>query len=119
MRFHSAIRWRLGAIVAAFMLAAGFAAEAATPQVSHNALKRLFPGKFAVTVSGVSVRMVAAGNGNLTGTSFAGTDTGRWSVRQGRLCIMLRDWFDGQTKCAHVVREGNWYRAETVRFRKI
>ena len=119
MRFHRAAGWRLGAIIVAFMLAAGLVAEAATPQVSHSALKSLFPGKFAISVSGVSVRIIAASNGNLTGKSFAGTDTGRWSVRQGRLCIMLRDWFDGQTRCAHVVREGSWYRADTVRFRKI
>ncbi len=63
--------------------------------------------------------MVAASNGHLTGKSFAGTDTGRWSVRSGKLCIMLRDWFDGQTRCSHVVRGGNRSRAETVRFRKI
>ena len=119
MRFLSAAGWRLAAIAAVFALAAGLAAEASAPTVSHSALKRLFPGKFAVSVSGVSVRIVAASNGNLTGTSFAGTDSGRWSVKNGRLCIMLRDWFDGQTKCSRVVREGEWYRAETVRFRKI
>ena len=119
MRFASAGRWRWVAVAAIFMLAAGLAAEASTPPVSHDALKRLFPGKFAASVGGVSVRVIAAGNGHLTGTSFAGSDFGRWSVRRGRLCIMLRDLFDGQTRCAHVVREGKWYRADTVRFRKI
>jgi len=119
MRFQSAVRRRSGAIAFAIMIAASAAAAAATPPISHSALKNLFPGKFAVSVSGVSVRIVASANGTLEGKSFAGSDSGSWSVRSGRLCIMLRDWFDGQTRCSRVVRDGDWYRAEDVRFRKI
>ncbi|NND49033.1 MAG: hypothetical protein HKN60_02145, partial [Rhizobiales bacterium] len=109
MRFKNAVRRRFGVIAFAIIMTASAAAPAATPSISHSTLKSLFPGKFAVSVSGVSVRMVAASNGYLTGTSFAGTDTGRWSVRSGKLCIMLRDWFDGQTRCSRVVRDGKWY----------
>ena len=88
-------------------------------KLSSKAIKKLFPGQFAAVVKGHKVRFVARGDGSLVGKHVASTDTGRWSIRRGRLCIMLKDWMDGKTRCSSVVRSGKWYRANAVKFRKL
>lgn len=91
----------------------------AGPKVGHAALKAMFPGTFAVNMQGIAATFHAGQGGRLTGRAMVGTDTGRWSIRGGQLCIMLNGWFSGRTRCSAVVREGNWYRADSVRFRKV
>jgi hypothetical protein len=90
----------------------------ATGQLDPQALNALFPGTFQAVVHGYNVTFVARRDGSLHGTFQSGTDTGRWSVRKGQLCIMLSNWLRGQTSCSGVVQHGDWYRAENVVFRK-
>jgi hypothetical protein len=104
--------------LAAMLLLAPASAPAAGP-IGQAALERLFPGTFAVSVRGIGATFVASGNGALKGATIVGTDSGSWIVRSGKLCIMLHDWFNGRTRCSTVVREGDWYRADAIRFRKI
>ena len=92
---------------------------AAAAPLEPQALKALFPGSFQAQVHGYNVRFVAHHDGSLVGKSLQGTDTGQWSVRQGQLCIMLSSWLNGRTACSHVVRNGDWYQADNVVFRKL
>jgi hypothetical protein len=111
---------RLGAVAMALaVFSSGGFSPAEAKSVTHATLKKLFPGTFAVRMDGVSATFVARSGGKLTGSSFAGSDSGRWSVRSGRLCITLNKWFDGSTRCSSVSHDGDWYRANNVRFRKI
>ncbi len=96
------------------LMAPAQASEALDPK----ALKALFPGAFQAVVSGQAVSFVARRDGSLVGRSQSRTDSGRWSIRQGQLCIMLTSWLSGRTVCAQVVQHGDWYRADTVLFRK-
>ncbi len=109
------------ALAAATTMFAERGLRAATDQaVSPAELRKLFPGKFSAVVKGYRVRFVAKSNGRLKGFYGTLSDEGRWSVRGGRLCVMLRDWLDGRTTCARVRRENdNWYRARNIRFRKL
>lgn len=110
----------LGVLVALFVSVSASAVSTAAPStLSHSTLRSMFPGTFAVRVQGMSAKFIASSGGRLTGESLVGTDSGYWSVRSGRLCIMLRDWLGGETRCSAVVREGGWYRAESVLFRRI
>ena len=88
-------------------------------KLSTRAIKQLFPGQFSAVVKGYAVKFVARRDGSLIGTHMASKDTGRWSVRRGRLCIMLKDWLKGKTKCSPVVQSGSWYRTKVAKFRKL
>lgn len=87
--------------------------------LTTRAIKKLFPGQFHAVVKGYEVRFNAKRDGRLVGSYMASTDTGRWSIRRGRLCIMLKDWTKGKTSCSRVVQAGSWYKAKNVKFRKL
>src|SRR5262245_4400388 len=68
--------------------------------LSQSELRRLFPGSFDAVVYGIlQVKIIAHGNGKLTGLFSGKKDTGRWSVRDGKLCIMLSKWMEGKSSC--------------------
>ena len=96
-------------------------ASAVERKVPSHELRQMFPGQFRAQVKGYDVRFIASGDGRLKGIYGGFTDTGRWSVRGNRLCITLKDWLDGKTKCAAVRRSANgpWYLAGSIRFRRM
>lgn len=91
----------------------------ASESLEPRALKALFPGSFQAIVNGWAVSFTALNDGSLVGQYQTRTDTGRWSIRSGKLCIMLSQWLGGRTACSQVVQDGDWYRAENVVFRKL
>ena len=108
------------AVVAlSFVLGLALAPASAGERLSSNAIKNLFPGQFHAVVKGYRVVFTAKSDGSLKGSYLASSDTGRWSVRRGRLCIMLKEWMEGKTSCSTVVHNDGWYRAEKVKFRKL
>lgn len=110
----------LTSLVLAAMLALTAAPTAqAGEALSASAIKKLFPGRFAAVVRGYSVTFIAGGGGRLVGKYMSLKDTGRWYVRSGRLCIMLKSWLDGRYSCSRVVEANGWYKANEVRFRKL
>lgn len=87
--------------------------------LESNKLKALFPGSFQAIINGWAVKFTANGDGSLVGRFKSKTDTGRWSIRSGQLCITLTQWLGGRTACSQVVQDGQWYRADNVVFRKL
>lgn len=106
------------ALVGVSVLAAANSASAGET-LSTRAIASLFPGQFHAVVKGYQVRFNAKRNGKLIGSYMASTDTGRWSISRGRLCIMMNDWTKGKTSCSQVVQAGDWYKAKDVKFRKL
>ena len=106
-------------LVACFMGVVAVGGATAGERLSTGAIKKLFPGQFRAVVKGYSVKFVARSDGSLVGKHPASSDTGRWSIRRGRLCIMLKEWMEGKTSCSTVVHNDGWYRAEKVKFRKL
>jgi hypothetical protein len=99
---------------------AGLAPAKAGETLSQTALRSLFPGTFHAVASGiVPLKVTALRDGSLIGRMGARSDTGRWSVSRGRLCIMFQKWLSGRTSCAPVVREAGWLRADRIRFKRI
>ena len=104
----------------AVVLLVGSVASASAEPLGQKALKQLFPGHFQAIVSGMlSLKVVARRDGSLFGHYSSKSDTGRWSIRRGHLCIKWQNWLDGRSTCSPVRQDGDWYHAASVRFRKI
>ncbi len=88
--------------------------------LSTSDLHSLFPGKFQAVVSGlVTVSITAKSDGSLEGRLARTSDSGRWSVQGGKLCIALDKWMGGKTRCSQVIEESGWFKAAEVKFRKL
>ena len=87
--------------------------------LSARELAELFPGRFEAVVENYQVRFDARTDGTLVGSVLGASDTGRWSVNGGRLCIRLESWMEGRSRCSIVVEESGWYEGSGVRFRKL
>jgi hypothetical protein len=88
--------------------------------LSPAELGRLFPGSFTAVVNGaVTVRILAKGNGTMTGQMSNASDNGHWSVNGGKLCIVWSKWLGGKTSCSSVKSGDGWYHGNGVKFRKI
>lgn len=105
-------------------IATVLAVALATPVAAGNSisgadLRDLFPGVFKVVFEGSEAQITAHSDGGLEGRSLTESDTGRWDVRGARLCITLESWFEGKTRCSRVTRNGDWFEAQGVRFKKL
>ena len=92
---------------------------AGADELNTRALRKLFPGNFHAVVRGSAVQFTARSDGSLIGRYLSATDQGRWSVRNGRLCIVLEKWMNGKQACSTVIEDDGWYHAADVRFRRI
>jgi hypothetical protein len=109
------VGWRLGV---AGLIGLSVMAPSHAHSLEPRALNALFPGTFDAVVQGYTVRVTAHKDGSLVGRHAFSADSGRWSIRRGKLCVTLSNWLNGRTACAKVVRQGDWYRAGDVLFRK-
>jgi len=113
-------QFKISVLAAAMLGFSGFSAGADEAALSQAELGKLFPGSFQAVVSGaVTVKITARGNGTLTGKMTGQEDSGRWSVKSGKLCIVWSNWLDGKTSCSRVIADNGWYRGNGVKFRKI
>ena len=88
--------------------------------LSAAELQKLFPGTFTVVANGgMKLIFTAKENGVLIGEMSGKQDSGRWSLTDGKLCIMLSNWTKGKSACSVVVADNGWYRGQGVKFRKI
>ena len=90
----------------------------ASDSLDPQALKALFPGNFHAVLHGQDITFDARPDGSLIARSEENTDTGQWTIRQGKLCVMLTSWLGGRTMCARVVQHGDWYSVEHIVFRQ-
>ncbi len=108
------------AMAGAMLLMAGSSVHAAdTGTLSSRQLAQLFPGDFQAVVQNYNVRFSANPDGTLVGRVLGSSDSGRWSVRGGKLCISLESWLKGRTNCSAVVKQAGWYEGSGVKFRKL
>ncbi len=95
------------------------ASPAGADELSSRQLRHLFPGDFNAVVQGTTIQFSAKRGGRLVGRYMSSTDKGHWSVRGGKLCIVLDNWMNGKMKCSTVVADGEWFRAADVRFQRV
>jgi hypothetical protein len=107
------------AIAGAILMSLGLGTALAGETLSPRELTRLFPGDFQAVVQNYHVRFSAKTDGTLIGQVMGSSDQGRWSVRNGNLCITLESWLKGRTNCSRVVQQAGWYEGSGVKFRKL
>lgn len=91
----------------------------ATPVPEHE-LSQLFPGTFEVVARGtLKIDIVAKGDGSLFAQKAEESDTGKWSVQAGKLCIRFSKWLKGEMRCSVVIEENGWFRTAEVAFRRV
>jgi hypothetical protein len=85
-----------------------FAAAPAQAEPLKNAeLKKLFPGSYVVKIFGRwDLRVRMAPGGRIVGNTSEGSDTGRWSIEDGQLCIAWSKWTNGRKGCSALTRNG-------------
>lgn len=106
----------LGLFVSAM---SGNAALADAPMTSQEII-RLAPGTFHAVVKGkYELTVTLTRDGTAVGKAQGLEDRGRWTVRNGELCIVLPTWTRGRVECSTVVADNGWYRGRSVSFRKL
>src|SRR4051812_29543718 len=92
------------------MMCASSGAQAATA-LTQAELHKLCPGTFTAVVQGAcTLTVTAKGNGTLIGAIPGKQDSGQWSLRDGKLCVMPTSWTHGKSASSAVVAESGWYR---------
>ena len=110
----------LKGMAAALLLSSLSSAALADDTMTQSELRQLFPGTFLAVVRGnVMLTFKAMNNGVLIGKMPGKQDEGRWSLENGKLCIMLSNWTKGKSSCSEVVADNGWYLGQGVKFRKI
>jgi hypothetical protein len=99
------IRARLW-IMALIVLCLGtLGAEATEPgPIGGAATRKMLPGRFEATTLGFTFEFTLKRNGAVLGKFGEYSDTGKWDVREDKLCIALDRWTSGSFKCAPVIR---------------
>lgn len=107
------------AAIAMLTLLTPWGSASAQEALTGAKIKALFPGNYEIVVYGFKLALTGSKGGGLNIRFDNDKDTGRWSVKGNQLCIMLKEWADGQTGCAPVSYDGKtWYNAAGVRFRR-
>ena len=70
----------------------------------------------------MEVTITASRNGRLRGQMGSDSDTGKWRVRNGQLCLSWKEWTEGEYICSSVTHVNGWFHAHSggpIRFRKL
>jgi hypothetical protein len=93
-------------IFAAFVLATAVAAPVHAEALTSKDLNKLFPGSYTVKIFNKwDLRVRMSSNGAIKGTAAGFSDTGRWSIEGGKLCIAWNSWTNGRKGCSALRRE--------------
>ncbi len=73
-------------------------------------LKNLAPGRYKVTLMGVSdMTVTLRGNGTILGAANGANDNGHWNLNGDKICIGWTKWLGGSTRCSSLMREAGYY----------
>jgi hypothetical protein len=90
-------------ITALFLCALTFPSLAGEALQSQD-LRKLAPGRYAVSVMGmVNMTVSLRPNGVITGeTSKGKRDTGYWQIKGNSFCVAWNRWLSGKRRCANL-----------------
>lgn len=97
-------------LAAALVLCALIAPVQAGDVLSPNELKKLAPGRYAVSVMGlVNMTVTMRPNGAIVGEAKGKKDRGYWTVQGQKLCIAWNQWLNGSRRCATLKGDNGQY----------
>jgi hypothetical protein len=83
-------------------------------------LRSLVPGRFQVTLMGVSnIIITLRSNGSMQGTAKSQSDTGHWNLSGNKICIAWNKWLGGQAHCSSLVLQGSYFQGSGFTIRRI
>jgi hypothetical protein len=107
--------------LAAALLVCAFSLQAQAETLSAQDIRKLAPGRYAVSVMGlVNMTVSMRPNGTVAGTTSKGKrDTGSWSIQGQRLCVAWNKWLGGQRRCATLKGANGSYSGGGLSLRRI
>ena len=98
------------AIIIAGLIFAHIPSAIAGVTLEPAQLKSLAPGRYKVTVMGVSNMIVTLrGNGTIFGAAKGAKDNGHWKLSGNKICIAWNKWLGSGTRCSGLTREAGYY----------
>lgn len=113
MKLHSPL---LAAVAICVLTSGVLAGDALSP----SELRKLAPGRYAVSVMGlVNLTVSMRPNGVITGQAKGEVDRGFWTVQGQKLCIAWNRWNNGQRRCAVLSGDNGAYQGGGLSIRRI
>ena len=98
-----------GFIIAGFLVVHVTLANAGTT-LEPAQLKNLIPGRYKVTLMGVSnMTVLLRSNGTILGSAKGTIDNGHWTLSGNKICIGWSKWLSGSTRCSSLLRAAGYY----------
>jgi hypothetical protein len=73
-------------------------------------LKNLAPGRYKVTLMGVSSMTVTLrSNGTVFGAAKDANDNGHWNLSGNKICIAWNKWLGGSVHCSGLISKAGYY----------
>jgi hypothetical protein len=73
-------------------------------------LKNLAPGRYKVTLMGVSnMTVTLRSNGTVFGAAKGAIDSGHWNLSGNKICIAWNKWLGGRARCSGLISEAGYY----------
>ena len=73
-------------------------------------LKNLAPGRYNVTLMGVSnMTVTLRSNGTVSGSAKGAIDSGHWKLSGNEICIAWNKWLGGHAQCSRLTSEAGYY----------
>ena len=73
-------------------------------------IKNLIPGRYKVTLMGVSnMNVTLRSNGTLFGSANGTIDNGHWKMSGNQICIGWNKWLGARDRCSALVSETGYY----------
>lgn len=73
-------------------------------------LKNLAPGRYKVTLMGVSnMTVTLRTNGTVFGAAEGAIDSGHWKLSGNKICIAWKTWLGGSAHCSELISEAGYY----------
>lgn len=73
-------------------------------------LKSLAPGRYKVTLLGVSnMTVTLRTNGTVFGVAKGAIDNGQWKLNGNEICITWKNWLGGSAHCSQLMNEAGYY----------
>ncbi len=86
--------------------------------MTHNELRKLFPGNYSVVIYNIFTIEVTMGkNGELDGLSRGKRDSGRWSIEGNKFCLLWKSWTKGKKGCSLLKRDGVYIKGDGFYFK--
>lgn len=82
----------------------------ASVKLGPDQLQHLAPGRYNITLMGVSSMTVTLRkNGTILGIAKGESDKGHWNLSGDKICIAWNKWLGGSPHCSELISQAGYY----------